>query len=115
MIFGYIDTCSTIKICMNKILEIIQDSKGQFSAMRFVTVLGVALIFGVWATMCFRKWEILDIPQGVVYVFSIVVAGKMGQKFIEDKTGFTPTEAVEQISKLTQTTTESTTETEETK
>lgn len=82
---------------MNKIFEIIQDAKGQFSAMRFVSVLGVATILIVWTTMCFKRGEVLNVPEGVVYLVSILVVGKMGQKYIETKNEMPPIEAAKEI------------------
>lgn len=52
------------------------------SLMRIVTIITVISILCVWISICIYKKDLVDFPWGVVTVFSIVVTGKIIQKFV---------------------------------
>ena len=67
----------------SKIFDLIKESRGDFSSMRLICVIGVGLILMVWVTMCFKTGQVLDFPWGCVSVIGIFVTGKVLQKSME--------------------------------
>lgn len=64
------------------IIEMLSKSDS-VSMTRVMSVLILTNIMLVWTLTCFKKWEIVDIPWGVVTVVGIVVTGKAVQRFAE--------------------------------
>ena len=80
-----------------KITEIFKEQNGQFSAMRIICIIGVALILGIWTFMCFHQGTILDIPTGVVAALSLFVIGKIGQKIFGEPSNQNPSNSEESL------------------
>jgi len=57
----------------------------------FTIVLSNIAMWGTWLVICYLEGLIVDIPDGVVYVYAaangLTLAGKVGQKFAEKKEG----------------------------
>ena len=64
--------------------EISLDSEA-WSMMRFLSWFCVIFPLFVWGFLCFIKFEILDIPMGVVAVIGLGITGKVAQKQIESR------------------------------
>lgn len=62
-----------------------QQHDGQGSGMRVMSVLGVLLILVVWACLSLLKFDIQDIPDGVVVVLVALITGKVVSKQLEKK------------------------------
>ena len=62
-----------------------QQHDGQGSGMRVMSVLGVLLILVVWAYLSLLKFDIQDIPDGVVVVLVALITGKVVSKQLEKK------------------------------
>ncbi len=56
----------------------------------FSSLLSNTLVFGVWALISLVKWELQNVPDGVVWIYAaangINIAGKVWTKSIESKT-----------------------------
>lgn len=58
-------------------------SSNNVSMTRVMSVMILTNVMAVWTATCLKKWEIVDIPWGVVTMAAIVITGKAVQKFAE--------------------------------
>ena len=68
---------------MKKFWQIFKERTGEWSGMRFICVLGIATIIGVWAFISIITMKVQDIPVGVVAVAIAFITGKVVQKQME--------------------------------
>ncbi len=71
---------------MKTLLQFFQESNGRMSSTRLISVFGAFLIIGVWVYISVTKGALQSFDQSVVEVLGIVIAGKVIQKNIENKT-----------------------------
>lgn len=71
---------------MKTLLQFFQESNGRMSSTRLISVFGTFLIIGVWVYISVTKGALQSFDQSVVEVLGIVIAGKVIQKNIENKT-----------------------------
>jgi len=55
------------------------------SAMRFVMLFCVVIIFLVWAFACIKKQELIDLPQNIDYALLVLIGGKAAQKIFGEQ------------------------------
>ena len=64
-------------------MEMIRDANGQVSSMRVMSLLLVTLPTLVWALTCVRNNQMLPMPQELLEMIGIGIAGKLIQKPFE--------------------------------
>ncbi len=74
-----------MKVFGHKMSEMLGGADGYWSAMRWISVTTANLILLVWMIISIDKWELQSIPESVVTIFGIAVAGKWAQKINESK------------------------------
>ncbi|MFA5152775.1 MAG: hypothetical protein WC554_09465 [Clostridia bacterium] len=74
-----------MKVFGHKMSEMLGGADGYWSAMRWISVTTANLILLVWMIISIDKWELQPIPESVVTIFGIAVAGKWAQKINESK------------------------------
>jgi len=63
--------------------RILSDAAGNPSSMRLAMLLGVGSVLAAWATISIQTHTLQPLPDSVVGLLGLLVAGKFGQKFIE--------------------------------
>ena len=69
----------------HKLSEMFSGADGFWSAMRWITVTTCNTIILVWAAVSIYNWDMQAIPESVVTVFGIAIAGKYVQSINETK------------------------------
>jgi hypothetical protein len=62
---------------------VLSDAAGNLSSMRVAMLLGVGVVLGAWAAVSIQTRTLQPLPDSVVGLLGLLVAGKFGQKFIE--------------------------------
>lgn len=62
----------------------LQDGAGNNSSMRLVVVLSILIIMVVWAAISIRSNTLAPIPTEVAAVLATMVAGKIGQAWVDN-------------------------------
>jgi hypothetical protein len=63
--------------------EFLSEANGKFSATRLIMVFWALGTLALWGYVSFKATKLSDIPDSVVNVLGIVLAGKVVQKFGE--------------------------------
>ncbi len=58
---------------------------GNCSSYRLVMIVSIFSFVLTWAGLSILKRELLEFPETVVYVFGILITGKVGQAYVEEK------------------------------
>jgi hypothetical protein len=69
----------------HKLSDMLSGHDGYWSAMRWLTVTTTNTIILVWTIISIANWKLQPIPESVVTIFGIAVAGKWAQKKDEAK------------------------------
>lgn len=56
---------------------------GTDSCMRFLALAVIINVMVIWSTVCLKGLNIVDIPDGVLWLVGIMVLGKVGQRIAE--------------------------------
>lgn len=62
----------------------LQDGQGNNSSMRLVVVLSILIIMVVWAAISIRTNTLAPIPTEVAAILAAMVAGKIGQSWVDN-------------------------------
>jgi hypothetical protein len=82
-----------IKKIFSKFSEMLGDGTNRWKTVRFALIFTMILsnlsIFGIWSYLSIVKWQLMDIPEGVLYLYGlangIIIFGKSFEKRVEGK------------------------------
>lgn len=63
----------------------LEDGEGNKSSMRFVWAFSVIVIIATWSVISIKTLSIAEIDMGTAVAFSGLIAGKVAQKWVEEK------------------------------
>lgn len=70
---------------IDKLLKFLSEDNGNLSTIRLLTVVWFLIVLMAWVLLSFYKGEFLNIPESIITILSLLVAGKVIQKFGEEK------------------------------
>ena len=70
---------------MKRINEMIENKYGKWNNVRFIFLLWGLCLVGVWTYIAISTEALPEINEGVRWLTGILMAGRVGYKWVEDK------------------------------
>lgn len=68
---------------MNFLKNLIADGTGAPSSMRIAFLLIISAVLAVWVTLCIRSGSFIPLPNSILTLLGVAMAGKVGQSLTE--------------------------------
>ena len=65
--------------------RILSDAAGNPSSLRLAMLLGLGVVLSAWACVSLQTHVLQPLPDSIVTLLTVLIGGKLGQKFIEPK------------------------------
>ena len=68
---------------MHRAIEFLQDDNGTLSATRLAFLLTISIVITIWSIVSLEKGQLLPIDTSLLALITVLMAGKVAQKFVE--------------------------------